>query len=121
MEKQASVPSFRFGLTALTALFFMWGFMTCLNDILIPHLKAAFSLSYAQAALIQSAFFLAYFLMAIPSGVVINRFGYQPAIVLALTIAGAGTVLFIPAASFTSYGVFLAALFVLASGITLLQ
>ncbi|NRQ41750.1 sugar MFS transporter [Rheinheimera sp. YQF-2] len=108
-------------LPALTFLFFIWGFITCLNDILIPHLKAVFDLNYTQAMLIQFCFFGAYFLVSLPAGALINRVGYQKGIVLGLTIAGIGTLNFLPAASFHSYAWFLAALFVLASGITILQ
>ncbi len=108
-------------LAVVTMLFFMWGFLTCLNDILVPHLKAVFDLNYTQVMLIQFTFFTAYFIMSIPSGKIINMFGYQKGIVIGLLTAGVGTFLFYPAASFPSYPLFLTALFVLASGITLLQ
>ena len=108
-------------LPTLTFLFFIWGFITCLNDILIPHLKAVFDLTYTQAMLIQFCFFGAYFVVSLPAGALINRLGYQKGIVIGLAIAGFGTLNFIPAASFHSYPWFLAALFVLASGITILQ
>ncbi|MFA5834081.1 MAG: L-fucose:H+ symporter permease [Bacteroidota bacterium] len=108
-------------LTVVTMLFFMWGFLTCLNDILVPHLKAVFDLSYTQVMFIQFTFFTAYFIMSIPSGKIINMFGYQKGIVIGLLTAGVGTFLFYPAASVPSYPLFLTALFVLASGITLLQ
>jgi FHS family L-fucose permease-like MFS transporter len=113
--------NYRIPLTVVTLLFFMWGFLTCLNDILIPHLKAVFDLNYTQIMLIQFTFFTAYFIMSIPSGKIINLFGYQKGIVIGLVTAGVGTFLFYPAASFPSYPLFLTALFVLASGITLLQ
>lgn len=108
-------------LIALTSLFFIWGFMTCLNDILIPHLKAIFTLNYAEAALVQFVFFLAYFIMSMPSGVMVRKIGYKAGIVIGLLVAGVGCLLFYPAASMESYGVFLVAFFILASGITLLQ
>src|SRR3989338_10434571 len=108
-------------LPTLTFLFFIWGFITCLNDILIPHLKAVFDLTYTQAMLIQFCFFSAYFVVSLPAGALINKLGYQKGIVIGLAIAGLGTLNFIPAASFHSYPWFLAALFVLASGITILQ
>jgi FHS family L-fucose permease-like MFS transporter len=108
-------------LYALTSLFFMWGLITSLNDILIPHLKGAFSLNYVQAMLIQFCFFGAYFVMSLPSGKLVERIGYQRGIVLGLVTAAVGCLLFVPAASARAYGFFLAALFVLASGITLLQ
>jgi FHS family L-fucose permease-like MFS transporter len=108
-------------LVALTSLFFIWGFMTCLNDILIPHLKAIFHLNYAEAALVQFVFFLAYFIMSMPSGVLVRKIGYKVGIVVGLLVAGLGCALFYPAADIQSYPVFLTAFFVLASGITLLQ
>jgi FHS family L-fucose permease-like MFS transporter len=108
-------------LAVLTTLFFMWGFLTCLNDIIIPHLKAVFELNYAQAMLIQFAFFTAYFVMSLPSGAIVKRVGYKTGIIIGLLGAGLGCVLFYPAAGARSYALFLLALFVLASGITLLQ
>lgn len=110
-----------FALTSLTSLFFMWGFITCLNDILIPHLKGVFDLSYVQAMLVQFCFFGAYFLVSVPSGVLVKKLGYQKGIVFGLSVAAVGCLLFYPAASLFSYPLFLFALFVLASGITLLQ
>ena len=110
-----------FALGALTTLFFMWGFITCLNDILIPHLKGVFSLTYTEAMLIQFCFFGAYFLVSLPAGALVRRLGYKKGIVLGLLTAAVGCVLFYPAASAQSYPVFLGALFVLASGITVLQ
>ena len=105
----------------VSLIFFAWGGMTSLNDVLIPHLKAVFSMNYAQAMLIQFTFFGAYFLMSLPSGAVVSRVGYKPSIVIGLLTAAVGALMFYPAARLPSYGVFLAALFVLASGITLLQ
>jgi FHS family L-fucose permease-like MFS transporter len=114
-------PNYTFALTVLTSLFFMWGFITCLNDILIPHLKAAFGLNYAEAMLIQFMFFTAYFIMSLPSGAIVEKLGYRRGIVIGLVAAGIGCLLFYPAASTRSYLIFLTAFFVLASGITLLQ
>ncbi|HBF71261.1 MAG TPA: glucose/galactose MFS transporter [Alteromonas australica] len=99
----------------------MWGLITCLNDILIPYLKGAFSLNYTQAMLIQFCFFSAYFIVSLPAGMVVSRIGYQKGIVLGLGIACAGCLLFYPAASMGVYAIFLIALFVLAAGITILQ
>ncbi len=113
--------NYTFALTVLTSLFFMWGFLTCLNDILIPHLKSVFVLSYTQVMLTQFVFFLAYFLMSVPSGKILRKIGYQKGIVVGLVTAAIGTLLFYPAAGIREYWIFLAALFVLASGITLLQ
>ncbi|BBM02616.1 sugar MFS transporter [Microbulbifer sp. GL-2] len=111
----------RFALVALTSLFFMWGFITCLNDILIPYLKGVFDLSYAQAMLVQFCFFGAYFLVSLPAGALLSRIGYQKGIVVGLSVAVIGCLLFIPAGRMEIYGLFLGALFVLASGITILQ
>lgn len=105
----------------LTTIFFMWGFLTCLNDILIPHLKSIFQLNYAQAILVQFTFFGAYFLMAMPAGRLIAALGYKKGIVAGLAIAGVGALGFWPAASLHLYPAFLGALFVLATGITVLQ
>jgi len=113
--------SHKAALILLTSLFFSWGFITCLNDILIPHLKAVFTLNYAQAMLIQFCFFGAYFLVSIPSGYLVDKIGYKYGITIGLTIAGLGCLLFYPAAGFRLYPLFLTAFFVLASGITLLQ
>ena len=113
--------NYRFALTALTSLFFMWGFITCLNDILIPYLKILFDLTNFQAMLIQFCFFGAYFIVSVPAGMLVSKIGYKAGIVTGLLIAGAGCLLFIPAAAAHVYGMFLMALFVLASGITILQ
>jgi FHS family L-fucose permease-like MFS transporter len=120
-ESSAGNDNYRFALVSLTSLFFMWGFITCLNDILIPHLKSVFSLSYTEAMLIQFCFFGAYFLVSLPAGNLVKKLGYQKGIVTGLAIASFGCALFYPAADFAVYGLFLAALFVLASGITILQ
>jgi FHS family L-fucose permease-like MFS transporter len=114
-------PSYMPALLVLTSLFFMWGFITSLNDILIPHLKAIFTLSYVQAMLIQFSFFGAYFVMSVPSGYLVEKLGYRRGIIIGLSTAGVACLGFYPAASLQSYPLFLAALFVLASGITLLQ
>lgn len=108
-------------LTVLTSLFFMWGFLTCLNDILIPHLKAIFELSYTQSMLIQFCFFAAYFVVSLPSGRIVRALGYKRGIVVGLLVAAMGCLAFFPAAALQSYPLFLLALFVLASGITVLQ
>ena len=108
-------------LSILTSLFFIWGFITCLNDILIPHLKAMFTLDYTQAMLVQFCFFGAYFMMSVPSGYYVDKMGYKNGIITGLFIAGLGCLLFYPAAGAHSYAFFLGAFFVLASGITLLQ
>ncbi|MGP1717772.1 MAG: sugar MFS transporter [Methylophilus sp.] len=108
-------------LTSLTILFFMMGFITCLNDILVPYLKAIFSLSYSQAALVQFCFFAAYGLTSIPFSKLIERVGYQKGMVIGFALAALGCLLFYPAVILHTYPLFLGALFVLASGIVLLQ
>jgi FHS family L-fucose permease-like MFS transporter len=108
-------------LAVVTTLFFMWGFLTALNDILVPHLKSVFDLSYAEVMLIQFSFFSAYFVFAIPSGKLVEAIGYKRTIVAGLFTMGAGALLFIPAASVPSFPLFLGALIVLAAGITSLQ
>ena len=108
-------------LTLLTSLFFIWGFITCLNDILIPHLKSVFTLNYTQAMLVQFCFFTAYFIVSVPSGYLVEKIDYKGGIIVGLSIAGIGCLLFYPAAGQHSYPLFLTAFFVLASGITLLQ
>ena len=103
------------------ALFFMVGFLTCLNDIIIPHLKSIFELSYGQAMLVQFAFFSSYFLFSYPGGKLVDIVGYKRAMVGGLTIMGIGALGFVPAATVASFGVFLAALVILAAGMTTVQ
>jgi FHS family L-fucose permease-like MFS transporter len=107
-------------LVIVTILFFMWGLLTALNDVLIPHLKAVYTLTYVQAMLVQFCFFGAYFIVSLPAGALIRRLGYQRGAVAGLVIAAAGCALFYPAAS-SGYALFLLAFFVLAAGITVLQ
>ncbi len=113
--------SYSFSFAILTTLFFLWGVLTSLNDILVPHLKGAFQLQHWQAQLIQFSFFGAYFLMSIPAGLVIRRIGYKRGIVLGLVLMGIGAFTFYPASIVKVYGLFLLGLFILASGITVLQ
>ena len=108
-------------LYSLMVLFFMMGFITCLNDILIPYMKVLFVLKYWQVNLINFCFFGAYGIMSIPGGKLVQKFGYKPIMIAGFLIAALGCALFFPAASFRMYGLFLGALFILASGITLLQ
>jgi len=117
----ANGKDYRAPLAMVTTLFFMWGFLTCLNDILVPHLKAIFDLNYAQVMLIQFCFFSAYFVFSIPAGKIIERVGYKVTMVGGLFTMGVGALLFIPAASVPSFPLFLAALIILAAGITALQ
>jgi FHS family L-fucose permease-like MFS transporter len=121
MNSPTTTVSPRLALIVMTSIFFMWGAITSLNDVLIPHLKSVFELNYAQSMLIQFTFFGAYFVMSLPAGRVVARLGYKSSIVAGLVVAGIGALAFFPAAALRSYPVFLGALFVLASGITLLQ
>ncbi len=104
----------------VTLLFFMWGLLTSLNDVLIPHLKSVYTLNYVQAMLVQFCFFSAYFIVSVPAGLLIRRIGYQSGAVTGLVVAATGCLLFYPAAS-SGYSLFLFAFFVLAAGITILQ
>jgi len=108
-------------LAIVTTLFFMWGFLTSLNDILVPHLKSIFDLSYTRVMLVQFAFFSAYFLFSLPWSRFVNRIGYQRTMVVGLLMMACGAFLFLPAASAASFPLFLAALLILAAGITGLQ
>jgi len=113
--------SYRGPLAMVTTLFFMWGFLTSLNDILIPHLKSIFDLNYAEVILVQFCFFSAYAVFSVPSGKIIERIGYHKMMFAGLLTMGLGAFLFIPAASVPSFALFLTALIVLAAGITALQ
>ena len=117
----APSASTRAALVVVTSLFFMWGFVTALNDVLIPHLKSIFDLNYAKASLIQFAFFAAYFVFSIPAARLIDAIGYKRTMVTGVLVMGAGALLFWPAAVVPSYPLFLGALMVLACGITILQ
>lgn len=105
----------------VTTLFFMWGFVTCLNDILIPHLKSIFELNYAEVMLVQFAFFSGYAIFALPAGKIIDFIGYKRSMVLGLLTMALGAILFIPAASVPAFPFFLAALIIVAAGMTVLQ
>lgn len=111
----------RAAMAMVTTLFFMWGLLTSLNDILVPHLKSIFDLNYAEVMLIQFCFFSAYFIFAFPSGKLIEKIGYKSSMVAGLLTMGVGALLFIPAASVPAFSLFLSALIVLAAGMTILQ
>src|SRR5277367_3280607 len=116
-----STPTNIRAMAMVTTLFFMWGFLTALNDILVPHLKSIFELNYTRVMLVNSAFFGSYFVFAIPAGMVIERIGYKKTMVVGLLIMAVGALLFVPAADVPSFELFLAALVVLAAGVTALQ
>jgi MFS transporter, FHS family, L-fucose permease len=105
----------------VSTLFFAWGFLTCLNDILIPHLKNIFDLNYAEGMLVQTAFFSSYFVFSMPSGKIVEWIGYKRSMVIGLLTMATGALLFVPAASIPSFPLFLSALIVLAAGMTVLQ
>ena len=118
---QSGGQTYRAALAMVTTLFFFWGFVTVLNDILVPHLKSIFDLNYTKVMLVQFAFFSAYFIFSIPSAKVIDTIGYKKTMVTGLVTMGVGAFLFIPAATAPSFALFLCALMVLAAGITALQ
>jgi FHS family L-fucose permease-like MFS transporter len=111
----------RAALSVLASLFFMWGFITVINNTLLPHLRSVFDLNYTQTTLIESVWFIAYFVASIPSAKLIERIGYKRSIVIGLLAMAAGAMTMVPAAKMPSYEMVLVALFVIASGITLLQ
>jgi len=112
---------YRPALTLLASLFFMWGFITVINNTLLPHLRSVFDLDYTETTLIESVWFVAYFVASLPSARLIERIGYQRSLVTGLVVMAAGSLGMMLAASLPSYGVTLVMLFVIASGITLLQ
>ncbi|HVG42604.1 MAG TPA: MFS transporter, partial [Chitinophagaceae bacterium] len=116
-----STANNRFAILLLTSLFFLWGFALNLNPILIPHLKKACQLSDVQSAFIDSASYIAYFLMAIPAGQFMKRYGYKGGIILGLILFATGSFLFFPAAGSRSYAFFLGALFIIACGLAFLE
>ncbi len=108
-------------MSVATALFFMVGFLTCLNDIVIPHLKSIFELNYAEVLLVQFAFFSSYFIFSYPGGKLVDRYGYKKSMIIGLLVMAAGAAGFLPAAYLALFPVFLAALIVLAAGMTVVQ
>lgn len=124
-QNQHTNPSttgkYLFPLILITSLFFFWGFVHNLDPILIPHLRRAFQLSTLQASLVDSAVFIAYFVMAIPAGMLMKRFGYKTGIITGLLLFALGCFLFVPAANYMQYAYFLGALFIVACGLTVLE
>ena len=105
----------------IVSLFFLWGVANNLNDILIKQFKKAFVLTDLETGFVQSAFYMGYFLLALPAGLMMRRYGYKAAVVVGLGLYGVGALLFYPAAQMATYGMFLAALFVIASGLAFLE
>jgi MFS transporter, FHS family, L-fucose permease len=118
---QGTNQTYLAALSMVTVLFFFWGFVTSLNDILIPHLKNIFDLNYTKIMLIQFAFFTGYFLFSLPAAKIVDAFGYKKTMVIGLVTMAAGAFGFLPAAMIPSYPFFLAALMVVAGGMTALQ
>jgi len=121
MDRNDAVRSGRMVTVLATGLFFLWGVANNLNDVLITHFRALFSLDDLQSGLVQSAFYLGYFCFAIPAATVMRRFGYRSAVLTGLVLFGVGALLFWPASMTLSYGFFLFALFVIASGLAFLE
>src|SRR5690349_18026339 len=117
----ASGGRYGFALSVLASLFFMWGFITVLDDILVPHLKAVFDLNYTQSMLVQFIWYIGYFVMALPSAKLIEHVGYKKSLVIGLLVIATGCACFLPASRLVSFPAFLAALFVVVSGVALLQ
>lgn len=113
--------SYLFPFIMITSLFFMWGFVHNLDPILIPHLKRSFSLNTLEASLVDSAVFIAYFVMALPAGFIMKKYGYKTGIIMGLCLFALGSFLFIPAANTQAYSFFLGALFIIACGLTILE
>ena len=116
-----SKNAFLFAFILVTSLFFLWAFLHNTNPILIPHLKKACQLSDTRSSFIDLAVYFGYFLVAIPAGLVMHKYGYKRGIIIGLCLYAAGALLFIPSASTRSYALFLAALFILAAGATFLE
>ncbi len=120
-SREPGPQSTRFAFAMITSLFFMWGFVHSLDPILIPHLRRSFSLSVLQSALVDSAVFIAYFIMALPAGMLVRKAGYKKTIIVGLLLFATGSLLFIPAADTRQYLFFLGALFIIACGLTILE
>jgi FHS family L-fucose permease-like MFS transporter len=121
MEAKRDIRTAMLPLILIVSLFFLWGVANNLNDILIKQFQKAFTLTHFQAGLVQMAFYMGYFLLAIPAGLTMRRFGYKAAVVIGLVLYGLGALLFYPAAQAATYGMFLIALFVIASGLGFLE
>lgn len=117
----ASTRTYRFAFVLVTCLFFLWGFSNHLNGILIPHLRKALQLSNFQSTLVDTAAYFAYFVMALPAGKILQRLGYQKSLVVGLLVFATGAFLFVPAANFQAFPIFLLGLFVIGCGLTVLE
>jgi FHS family L-fucose permease-like MFS transporter len=119
--KQEQRKGYLFPFILVTSLFFFWGFVHNLDPVLIPHLRKAFTLNFLQSSLVDFSVFIAYFVMALPAGFIMRKYGYKAGILLGLLLFGIGSLLFIPAANTREYALFLGALFIIASGLTFLE
>jgi MFS transporter, FHS family, L-fucose permease len=119
--KQNNTKGYLFPFILVTSLFFFWGFVHNLDPVLIPHLRKAFTLNFLQSSLVDFSVFIAYFVMALPAGFIMRKYGYKSGILLGLLLFGIGSLLFIPAANTREYALFLGALFIIASGLTFLE
>jgi MFS transporter, FHS family, L-fucose permease len=119
--KTEKLKGYLFPFILVTSLFFFWGFVHNLDPVLIPHLRKAFTLNFLQSSLVDFSVFIAYFVMALPAGFIMRKYGYKTGIILGLLLFGLGCLLFIPAANTRAYVLFLGALFIIASGLTFLE
>ncbi|MDB5192154.1 MAG: fucP [Segetibacter sp.] len=115
------INSYRLPFILVTSLFFLWGFVHSLDAILIPHLRKAFRLTTLQSSLVDSSVFIAYFIMALPAGIIMRKYGYKAGIIIGLLLFALGSFLFVPAADTRQYVFFLGALFIIACGLTMLE
>ncbi|MDP4192499.1 MAG: sugar MFS transporter, partial [Bacteroidota bacterium] len=120
-DEIVSKKNYKMAFALMSSLFFIWGAIVSLNDILIPHLKSLFNMNYTETMLIQFCYFGAYFTMAVPASMIIGKIGYKNGIVLGLSTVSIGCLIFLPAAYLISYGIFLFGLFVMATGNVFLQ
>src|ERR1043166_5032896 len=121
MEPTSKSNRFLLPFILVTSLFFLWGMVHNLDSILIPHLKKACELNNRQSTLVDTSVFFAYFIMAIPAGIFLKKWGYKKGIIAGLFVAAVGALLFVPAANARSYELFLLALFVIGCGIAMLE
>ncbi len=120
-EEKGSGTNYLLPFILITCLFFLWGMAHNLDSILIPHLKKACELNNRQSTLIDTSVFFAYFIMAIPAGILIKKIGYKNSIITGLLVFATGAFLFVPAANTRTYELFLLALFIIGCGLTILE
>jgi MFS transporter, FHS family, L-fucose permease len=118
---KSTKPNYLIPFILVTSLFFLWGFASNLNGILIPHLRKALQLTNMQSTFVDTAIYMAYFLAAIPSGIFLKKFGYKKGFIAGLLVFSIGAFLFVPAANSRTYGIFLLGLFIIGCGLTMLE